>query len=66
VPDFLPTPVRLLGAKEESRPNQLYEIAIQHDALAFLLHLLQPGAHIWLVLLVEMHEEQAAAELLFF
>ena len=31
-----------------------------------MFHLLQPGAHIWLVFLVEMSEEQAAADLLFF
>jgi hypothetical protein len=38
----------------------------EDDELPFFFHLIQPGAHIWLVLLVEMSEEHAAADLLVF
>ena len=43
-----------------------YSLACENHELPFFFHLLQPGAHILFVLLVEMSEEQAAADLLFF
>ena len=43
-----------------------YSLAGEDEEFPCLFHLRQPGAHIWLVLLVEMSEEQAAADLLFF
>ncbi len=48
------------------RKHSLRSLDHPYDELPFFVHLLQPGAHIWLVLLVEMSEEHAAADLLFF
>ena len=43
-----------------------FSLAGEEDELPFFFHLLQPGAHIRFVPLVEMSEEHTAADLLFF
>jgi hypothetical protein len=63
---FLDQLLCLVDSLEPMLPIGVFSCSQQHAALSFLFHFFQPGAHIWLVFLVEMSEEQAAADLHFF